>query len=518
MEAAVQAFAAKNMRTSSGSPIEIKVTGVLSGDSMQQILDGRLKPVAWSPGEVSWIDQFRTRWKQSHSRPAIADACPATVYSPMGIAMWRPMAEALGWPAKKISWRTIIDLAGDQEGWARYGHPEWGSFKLGYPHPQYSSAGFLFLTSAIYATAGKTSGLTSGLVYEPAVEKSLVALAHNTSKYGLLSTELLTLMAQQGPAFLHAVSAFEEGAVRLNVERASELRWPIVFVFPQEGTFWGDHPFCILDGADWVTPEQQEAARLFRDFLLGGEMQSQAVKNYLRPVDPRLPIASPLSAENGTDPDATPQNVPALAIPDANTSAAIIDQFLVTKRKATILLVLDVSGSMSGASMRAAIESTNAFLRRLYPQDRVGLYIFNDKITKLSDVAQVSVSAEALSRQVLNLMAGGGTNLHGAVCAAEAAMNEIRKSDRLAAENRLYGIVVLSDGADTTGSISEGRMFETCLPSGPESDGTKVFTIAFGDQANKPLLARIASVTGGGMFAADASSIDTAYVRISAEQ
>ncbi len=57
----------------------------------------------------------------------MTEACEPTIYSPSGIAMWRPMAEALGWPAKPISWKTIIELAADPQGWSRYGHPGWGS-------------------------------------------------------------------------------------------------------------------------------------------------------------------------------------------------------------------------------------------------------------------------------------------------------------------------------------------------------------------------------------------------------
>jgi hypothetical protein len=61
-------------------------------------------------------------------------------------------------------------------------------------------------------------------------------------------------------------------------------------------------------------------------------------------------------------------------------------------------------------------------------------------------------------------------------------------------------------------------MFDTCLPSGPEVEGARLFTIAFGAEANVDVLSRMAQVTGGGMFKADSDSIDAAYVKISAEQ
>jgi Ca-activated chloride channel homolog len=518
LEAVATKFEAQNAKTKSGKPIDIEIKGVLSGTSMQHILDGKLQPVVWSPGEESWTAQFNDRWAGGHNRPAMTQPCKPTIYTPSGLAMWQPMAEALGWPSKKIGWKTLIELAADPQGWSRYGHPEWGKLKLGYTHPQYSNAGLLFLTSSIYGITGRTGGLKAEQVYEPRVEQALGAMAQHTSKYGMLTTDLFDMMARHGPDYLHAISAFEEGTVRMNLERAKELRWPLVFLFPSEGTFWSGQPYCILDGTDWVNEEQAEAARMFFDFVVETEQQSLAAQHLLRPLDAKLATGTLLTSENGTDPKARPETVPAFQSPDAATSAAIIDQFLTTKRKATVMLVLDVSGSMYGEAIRAATEATAAFLKRLDPRDMVGLMVFNNSVSVVSEVQPASSVAESLSERVLNLVSGGGTNLHGAVCAAANKMNHIRRTDQASGENRIYGIIVLSDGADTIGEISENKMFQTCFPAALETDGTKFFTIAFGEGAGKGVLNRIAHVSGGAMFAANAVSIDQTYLKISAEQ
>jgi len=142
--------------------------------------------------------------------------------------------------------------------------------------------------------------------------------------------------------------------------------------------------------------------------------------------------------------------------------------------------------------------------------------VFNDGIRQVSDFVLAAGSAEALSQRVLQLVSGGGTNLNGAVCAAAEAMAKARKPE--SAESRLNGIVLLSDGADTAGAISETRMLQTCLPHSAEVDGTKIFAIAFGDGADREALNRIAHQTGGAVFAADPGTIDQTYLRISAEQ
>ena len=61
-------------------------------------------------------------------------------------------------------------------------------------------------------------------------------------------------------------------------------------------------------------------------------------------------------------------------------------------------------------------------------------------------------------------------------------------------------------------------MFATCLPANAETDGIKVFPIAFGAHAERGLLQRIAQISGGQMYRADPASIEKTYLRISAEQ
>ena len=61
--------------------------------------------------------------------------------TPLVIAMPKPMADALGYPETPIGWADIARLATSDEGWAAYGHPEWGAFKLGKTNPNFSTSG-----------------------------------------------------------------------------------------------------------------------------------------------------------------------------------------------------------------------------------------------------------------------------------------------------------------------------------------------------------------------------------------
>jgi Ca-activated chloride channel family protein len=96
-------------------------------------------------------------------------------------------------------------------------------------------------------------------------------------------------------------------------------------------------------------------------------------------------------------------------------------------------------------------------------------------------------------------------------------VDQLRADHEAAGEKRLYGIVVLSDGQDTASRKTENDMF-SCLPSGEDVEGVKVFTIAYGDDADKDLLLRVANRTNGKTFSGDPDTIERVYTAISAEQ
>jgi Ca-activated chloride channel family protein len=511
------AFEAEGHKTSKGNPIRITSKPVTSGGSMEDILAGKLKPVAWSPGVSSWVQDFDAKWQQQGGQPLRSADCRPTIYAPLGIAMWRPMAEALGWPNKPVGWKTIVDLAAAPEGWKAFGHPEWGRFKLGYPHPGYSNVGMLFMTAFVYGVKGKSDDLQPADVYAPEVEASMRTLAQSTSKYGTLSLDLLDSMAEHAQ-FLDAVAAFENDTIQYNIDKKDKLRFPLAFIFPSEGIFWTDQPYCILDKADWVSPEQAEAAKLFLDYLLQPAQQALALKSFMRPLDTSVPLGAPLDLDHGTDSRVKPGTVKSLPIPSADLMRAVTDVFLITKRKATVLVVLDLSGSMEGDKIRSGTTATANFLKRLQPDDMVGVMTFNDKVQMLSPLQKASAVAESLSQQVTNLIASGGTALYQSVCEAMKTMGEAKSAYEAAGENRLYGIVLLSDGQNTGGGATENQMFTTCLPANAEAQSVRINTIAFGADADQATLKRIAEVTGGKMFKAEPGSIDKIYLSISAEQ
>ena len=516
----IEQFNSEGRTIASGEAIFVRATHVTSGGSQRDILAGKIQPQVWSPGDQSWVAGANEVWQDRTGRPLVAEACPSTILAPSGFAMWRPMAEALGWPDTPISWDDLVDLSADPNGWSSLGHPEWGQFKFGHAHPAYSNVGLQMMTALAYSTVGSIAGLSPDEVFSETVVDAFSRVEQNTYHYGIQSRNLINLMVLRGPNYLHAVTTSEAETLKTNFERGTELRFPLVFIFPAEGTFWSEHPYCILD-TDWVTPEQAEAADIFLDYLLDPGQQALAIDNYLRPVDQTIPLHSPLALDDGTDPRVTTALVPALESPSAEAANAVKDVFFQTKKKATVVLALDTSGSMSGDKIINAVDSGINFIRRLDPEDEVfvlGFGGFDEAgVRVLEPGGRAGEVGESLARTLNGLFADGNTPLFDAVCESINVIDVLQREDEANDERRLYGIVLLSDGEDTSSELRESQMFG-CLPSGETVTGVKIFAIAYGDDADEDLLLRIANRTNGKFFSGDPAGIERIYNAISAEQ
>jgi Ca-activated chloride channel family protein len=270
--------------------------------------------------------------------------------------------------------------------------------------------------------------------------------------------------------------------------------------------------------ANWVSDQQKQGAKLFNEYLLNKDQQEMAIQYYLRPIDESVPLHAPIALESGTDPRVKRSVVPALQSPSAEVAAAVKDVFHLTKKQATIILLLDTSASMEGEKIRNAIESSVNFVNRLDTNDQIYAIGFGgENLVYDLGGGRAGDVAESLTQKLNGLYADGNTPLYDAVCQAVNMVDTHLVEDQAKSDKRLYGIVLLSDGMDTASNITENQMFN-CLPSGENVDGVKIFTIAYGEDADVDLMLRIANRTNGKTFTGDPSSIESIYNAISAEQ
>lgn len=133
------AFNTGNHRIGSGKTIRVNALPMGSGECMEEIVAGTRQTHLTSPASMAYIELANAQWRAKSGHDLLGKT-DNLLLSPVVIAMWRPMAEALGWPNKPVGWTDILALAQDPQGWASLGHPEWGRFRFGHTHRSFPTA------------------------------------------------------------------------------------------------------------------------------------------------------------------------------------------------------------------------------------------------------------------------------------------------------------------------------------------------------------------------------------------
>jgi Ca-activated chloride channel homolog len=485
-----------------GAPVRVQAQVVSSGQSAQKISDGALKPTIWSPASSLWGRLVNQRTDSSLA----PDENPSLVRSPLVIAMPEPLARALGWPKKPLGWADILAEANSNRGWAAHGHPEWGQFKFGQTNPDFSTSGLSATVAEYLVAAGKTEGLTLADVERPPVRKYVGDIQRSVVHYGDTTLFFAEQMARYGPTYVSAV-AMEEVTV-LDFNRRLRKSGPkLVAIYPREGTFYSDNPLIALAG-DWVSPQQAAGAKLLSDFLIEKASPELAAQSAFRPADATVAALDPITVANGADP-AQPTRL--LSLPEPKVLNAILAAWRTDRKPAHIEVVLDVSGSMQEeGKLESAKRGLVRFLRILQPQDEVGLSVFSNDPVLVQSPVPMRTGRAALIGRIQGLGADGGTAVYDAT---DAAVKRIAAD---ANDSRISAVVVLTDGADNESSLKADELRQRLTAaSGSEGAGVRLFTIAYGADAQKDILEQIALAGAGKAYSGDAQTIEQVYVQIS---
>src|SRR5262249_32777861 len=90
------AFNRGDHRTSTGKTIFVRAIPMGSGEAIDEVLEGRRQPHIISPASGAFI-KLGNAQSQSKTGKDLIGSTDNLVLSPVVIAMWKPMAEAIGW-------------------------------------------------------------------------------------------------------------------------------------------------------------------------------------------------------------------------------------------------------------------------------------------------------------------------------------------------------------------------------------------------------------------------------------
>ena len=507
LEEAIKAFDATGPKSAAGNPLKIEAKSFGSGEAATAILDGSFKAHVYSPASAAYLAILNQSWmtmpNAPHSKP-LAPAGDPVVLSPIVIAMWKPMAEALGWPTKDIGWKDIIKVSKDPAGWGSLAHPEWGVFKLGHTHPEFSNSGLLAVLAEAYAGAGKLRGLERTDLDAKATQDYLGAIENAVVHYGKSTSLFTDQMLANGPAYMSACVTYENLVIE-SYGKTTNAPFPLVAIYPVEGTFWSDHPYSILD-AEWVGADEKAGAQAFLAFLKSKPMQERALALGFRPADSSIAMAAPVDAAHGADPK-QPETL--LEVPGGEVLSHLLEVWRQHKKSAVVMIVFDKSGSMVGDPLKEAKVGAQAFLDGLSDRDAVSLLFFDSTVANPTPPVEIKAGRIKLKAQIEGVFADGGTALYDAVSVGyQAALARSKREP-----GRIHAMVVMTDGRDEHSKLP---LVDLEKKFNPENAPVKIFTIAYGDHADPAVLEKIAKAAQGTAVKGSAGTIVQIYRDMSA--
>jgi Ca-activated chloride channel homolog len=520
----------------------VRPRSVASGNAANLIVDGWPNPeangeppVIWSPAASGWAAIVNER-----AGEILAPAGTPFMLTPLVIAMPRPMAEALGWPGESLGFADLAELAENPEGWAAVGHPEWGPFRLGKTNPNYSTSGLNFTVAEYYAATGKTADLTTEDLARPAAVDFATQIESAVVHYGDITMTFLNnwfAADVRGTALTYAsaVAVEEKSVIDYNLgnpdgvlspgEEPRAPRDPLVAIYPEEGTLFSDNPFIVLETA-WVDEDEKAAAALFEEYVQRPENQQKVLEFGFRPNNPAVPVAEPIVAANGVDPE---QPTTELEVPSPDVLVGILDSWAELRKDARVLLVLDISGSMGDpggdgrTKLDLAIEAAVSALDQFKDADEVGLWVFSTdlggpdpNVLDLVPIAPIGTQRDVLAQQIEAQRPTNGTPLYEVTDKAYESM--LADYDPA----KINAIVLLTDGQNDDGNPGDDEeQFAELIQSlqsgseGSSAQPVRLFTIAYGEDADAITLRAVSQATRAATYnASNPATIEQVFTAV----
>jgi Ca-activated chloride channel family protein len=527
-------------RSVGGRCVDVLVSTKASGGAEEALargwddgIDGP-RPDVWSPAASTWLGLLREDLARTDKPGLLADENPSIARTPLVLAMPEPMARALGWPDAEVGWADILELAQAPDGWASKNHPEWGKFKLGKTNPMLSTSGLAATVGIFVAATGRSSDLTSANLADKDIRAFATAVEGSVVHYGDTTLTFLANLqraddAGQGLAYVSAVAVEEKSVFDYNTGNPTgnpqsagqhgPPKIPLVAVYPAEGTLASDNPYAVLD-ATWVTAEKRAAAEDFLDYLLTAPAQKRFTDAGFRDAQ-----GKPGAALQGIDTVLLDQPKVELSPPAPPVLAEVRQIWTEVRKRARVLLVIDVSGSMgeqvgsAGGQTKLELAKTAAAdaLADFAPDDQVGVWAFTSDLpgptgvyVEIAPIAALGPNLDRVRRAIGDLTPLNGTPLYAVTRQAVSTMSTAADPDRINA------VVLLTDGrneyppdTDLSGLVREIQVSEN------SSGAVRVFSIAYGQDADLETLRQISEASRAAAYdATDPTSIERIFTAV----
>ena len=471
-----------DIRKATGVALSLSYSGTLEG--AEAIANGAKTDVAWfSSGH------YLSLLPGAGSRIVAQEKI---MLSPVILGVKKSVADRFGWTNNpNVTWKDIQAKSAA------------GQFKFAMTNPAASNSGLVALIGVASALSGSSDSIDTGTIDTDALRAFFKGQALTAGSSGFLAD---SYVRDQGA--VDGIVNYE--SILMSLNEGGNLDEPLSLVYPAEGIVTADYPFMLLNGA------KRDAYDKVTAYLRSPEVQKRIMTDTLRrPAIPGVPLDSRF----------TSQTLIELPFP---AKLDTIDKLITTyldeiRRPASAIFVLDVSGSMEGqrlddlkGAMKAltGLDSTvTGQFARFRAHEDVTVITFSDTVQDtreftIDDTDPNGPDMTAIRDYVDGLAAGGGTAIYSGLDAAYGAVKDAQAAD----PNRLYSIVLMTDGENNAGLSPEDFASEYAGLDDAVR-GVHTYPVQFGD-ANKDAMSKIASLTGGTVFDATVTSLQTIFKQI----
>jgi Ca-activated chloride channel family protein len=412
--------------------------------------------------------------------------------SPVVIGVKKSIADRFGWTGNQnVTWKDIEAKSAD------------GSFRFAMTNPAASNSGLVALIGVASALSGSSDSIDTGNIDKTALRAFFKGQTITAGSSGFLADSYV-----RDQDTVDGIVNYE--SILLSLNAGGKLHEPLVLVYPKEGIVTADYPFMLLNAA------KRDAYDKVTAYLRTPDVQRRIMTDTgRRPAIPGVALDSRFPT----------QTLIELPFPaKLETIDALITSYLDEVRKpASAIFVLDLSGSMKGdrldqlkAAMKALTgtdPSLTGKFARFRAHEQVTIITFSEDIidTKaftIDDTAPNGPDMTAIRAYIDGLQTYGGTAIYTGLEGAYGTVASAQASD----PNRLDSIVLMTDGENNSG-VDPGQFEKDygALPAPVRAVHT--YTVLFGD-ANKDAMTSIATLTGGSVFDATSTSLQTIFKQI----
>lgn len=221
------------------------------------------------------------------------------------------------------------------------------------------------------------------------------------------------------------------------------------------------------------------------------------------PPVPVVPVSTPGSLSL-TGRLSHPYVVPGTSDVFASLEVTAVDVPGAKRAPVNLAVVIDRSGSMSGAKIENARRAAMRLVELLNDDDRISIVHYGTDVASMGGVFATAENKVKLRRYIANIIDEGGTNIGDGLAVGQ------KHIERAKSDFRVNRLLLLSDGQPTVGITTQGGLINVVRKV--RSAGISVTSLGVGADFNEDLMQRLADVGGGSYgFISDAAAMATLF-------